>query len=714
MIIDLDVGRGSSNPSLLYAAPIDSTGGLAGLVFFSANAQVGASGKGREPYASDGTPEGTRLLCDVCPGRGSSNPRWFTAFNGLLFFHADDCTHGIELFRYSQTTTSCTLVADIARGAASSFPSMLTVFSPTRGVGGALPPALFFTVASPSPFGGSLSSAADRSISGWQLWRSDGTKEGTVSVVDGFVTAAHFDLPEESLNLSPYTSHPPQRLIPFRDNLFFTARRGRSIDISSVLDTDITDSNAEESGRNAEGAQMKSRGVRDVSFAVYDSDCTASSSSSSSLSSCGGMVNVKIYSENGKGTLFIDIAGAAAYAQRVGIGGPPPSFEPSLIAKSGKLASAFLLEHPNEPELQLEIDLASCTKDDVRNCALYWNQSLPSNGSDSSSSTNSSTRKVGWSGKKCCNMGLFGSTKSSEMPRWASSPASAFANGAQAAQDGLGSIISFNATLGYANLLLRRVSYRGRAFENGLDRIIVSVSDISVEENNSKGNVQASVVNSRVSTSSSVTVTIRQVNDPPQVTITLLSSVTGLPVKVLSTFDSQNSSKLEPGEEEAEEEKEVVDEGMHLQWDGVDPSPAFLRVVISDPDARESVTTGLHGEPIFSPLNITLSFSLLSADVATQPLGQTISLGLANRHGITFLDGSAPTGSEKLSFLADIDSANAALSSLEVKRHAASGKRALRGVLTVLVDDRGLTGAGGAKSARFEVKIDLKAFNANQ
>jgi hypothetical protein len=198
------------------------------------------------------------------------------------------------------------------------------------------------------------------------------------------------------------------------------------------------------------------------------------------------------------------------------------------------------------------------------------------------------------------------------------------------------------------------------------------------------------------------------------VTITLLSSVTGLPVKVLSTFDSQNSSKPEPGEEEAEEEKEVVDEGIHLQWDGVDPSPAFLRVVISDPDARESVTTGLHGEPIFSPLNITLSFSLLSADVATQPLGQTISLGLANRHGITFLDGSAPTGSEIMSFLADIDSANAALSSLEVKRHAASGKRALRGVLLVLVDDRGLTGAGGAKSARFEVKIDLKAFNANQ
>ena len=310
-------------------------------------------------------------------------------------------------------------------------------------------------------------------------------------------------------------------------------------------------------------------------------------------------------------------------------------------------------------------------------------------------------------------MGLFGSTTSSEMPRWASSPASAFANGAQAAQDGLGSIISFNATLGYANLLLRRVSYRGRAFENGLDRITVSVSDINVEENTSDGNGQDRVVSSRVSTSSSVTVTIRQVNDPPQVTVTLLSSVTGLPVKVLSSFDSRNASKPERGEEE-EEEKEVVDEGIHLQWDGVDPSPAFLRVVISDPDARESVATGLHGEPIFSPLNITLSFSLLSADVATQPPGQTISLGLANRHGITFLDGSAPTGSEKMSFLADIDSANAALSSLEVKRHAASGKRALLGVLTVLVDDRGLTGAGAAMSARFEVKIDLKAFTVNQ
>jgi hypothetical protein len=299
-------------------------------------------------------------------------------------------------------------------------------------------------------------------------------------------------------------------------------------------------------------------------------------------------------------------------------------------------------------------------------------------------------------------MGLLGSTQSSGMPRWASSPASAFANGAQAAQDGLGSIISFNATLGYANLLLRRVSYRGRAFENGLDRIVVSVSDTNVEKDNVKGNGMASVVSPQKLTFSSVIVTIRQVNNPPQVTVSLLSTTTGLPVKVLSSYSSKSV-------EEADGEK---DEGAPLNWNGDDPAPSYLRVFISDPDAKESVTTGPHGEPIFSPLNVTLSFSLLSEDV--HQLGQSISIGLANRHKLTFLEGSSPTGSERVSFLADLDSANAALSSLELRRHTSSGNQALLGILTVSVDDRGLSGAGGAKHALFEVKIDLKSFKTSQ
>jgi hypothetical protein len=94
---------------------------------------------------------------------------------------------------------------------------------------------------------------------------------------------------------------------------------------------------------------------------------------------------------------------------------------------------------------------------------------------------------------------------------------------------------------------------------------------------------------------------------------------------------------------------------------------------------------------------------------------QTISLGLANQQGLAFLGSSSPTGSERLSFLADLNKANAALSSLEIKRHSASGKTSnLNGFLTIEVNDRGSTGEGGAKHVLFRIKVNMKPFLETQ
>jgi hypothetical protein len=221
-----------------------------------------------------------------------------------------------------------------------------------------------------------------------------------------------------------------------------------------------------------------------------------------------------------------------------------------------------------------------------------------------------------------------------------------------------------------------------------------------------------------MSTSSFVSVKIRQVNDAPTVSVSLLSSSTGLTTKVLTSFDTNktsvsNTSNLLESKEDNDEEDD--NDYISLDWIGDIPSPLFLRVIISDPDARESVSTGMHGEAIYSPLNITVSFSLLNSNQSS--LGQSvesvqsISLGLSHQQGLTFLGNSSPTGAERLSFLADLNKANAALSSLEIKRHSASGKiSSLSGFLTIEVNDRGFTGEGGAKHVLFRIKVYMKAW----
>jgi ELWxxDGT repeat protein len=161
---------------------------------------------GTELWATDGTPGGTRLVLDINPGPASSSIRYLTVVNGVAFFWADDGTNGPELWKSDGTPAGTSIVAniipddrvvdgdieppivamggrvyfvandgqsgaelwrsdgtaagtyrlkDIAPGAASSDPDMLTVVGST----------LFFV--------------ANDGTTGRELWASDGTPEGT-------------------------------------------------------------------------------------------------------------------------------------------------------------------------------------------------------------------------------------------------------------------------------------------------------------------------------------------------------------------------------------------------------------------------------------------------------------------------------------------------------------------------------------------------------
>ena len=63
-------------------------------ILFAASSE----GTGLEPWVSDGTVQGTRMVQDISPGPGSSYPRGFTRVGTSVFFVAHDTAHGDELW----------------------------------------------------------------------------------------------------------------------------------------------------------------------------------------------------------------------------------------------------------------------------------------------------------------------------------------------------------------------------------------------------------------------------------------------------------------------------------------------------------------------------------------------------------------------------------------------------------------------------------------
>ncbi|MCC6510080.1 MAG: hypothetical protein IT423_13315, partial [Pirellulaceae bacterium] len=110
-------------------------------------------------YKTDGTSSGTMLVKDISPGF-NPNIVEMTDVGGVLFFVADDGTHGAELWRSNGTPEGTFMVKDIRPGSDGSFS-----FSPR----------------SLTNVNGTLFLSANSSDS-FQLWKSDGTTAGTVLV----------------------------------------------------------------------------------------------------------------------------------------------------------------------------------------------------------------------------------------------------------------------------------------------------------------------------------------------------------------------------------------------------------------------------------------------------------------------------------------------------------------------------------------------------
>jgi ELWxxDGT repeat protein len=157
MVADIWPGTGSGIPGNPYLTPFN------GKLYF-----VGSdSTHGGELWVTDGTSAGTSLVKDINPGITGSNPFsitldnythydfTFDIFNGKFYFRADDGVHGAELWGSDGTTAGTTMIADIWPGPGSSNPYYMTVYN------------------------GQIVFAANDSVHGFEPWVSDGTMAGT-------------------------------------------------------------------------------------------------------------------------------------------------------------------------------------------------------------------------------------------------------------------------------------------------------------------------------------------------------------------------------------------------------------------------------------------------------------------------------------------------------------------------------------------------------
>lgn len=196
LVRDIYEGNNSSYP--------DNFIELGGLIFFRAYDSYGY-----ELWKTDGTEAGTEMVADLDPGSSSSYPEYFVSDGQLLFFRAYNNTYGYELWRSDGTEAGTFIVADINPGNHSSYPEDLTIWNDT----------LFFkaytdqSVQGAEPENGGFAPEG----TGGELWKSDGTEEGTVLVKD--------IRPGEDMNGNPFSSD-PRSLTIAAGQLFFIADDG--------------------------------------------------------------------------------------------------------------------------------------------------------------------------------------------------------------------------------------------------------------------------------------------------------------------------------------------------------------------------------------------------------------------------------------------------------------------------------------------------------
>jgi ELWxxDGT repeat protein len=131
MVKDLVAGTGSPFPAASpFAARAPLLHGIGDTLYFAANDGV----HGTEPWKSDGTAEGTVLLRDVMPGPYGSGvelaPFVAVGPHGGVAFSASNGVNGLELWMTDGTPEGTRMHSDVAGGAMSASPLLLTVSGP--------------------------------------------------------------------------------------------------------------------------------------------------------------------------------------------------------------------------------------------------------------------------------------------------------------------------------------------------------------------------------------------------------------------------------------------------------------------------------------------------------------------------------------------------------------------------------------------------------
>lgn len=183
LIINIDGFAGTSIQPFVKAAEV-----FDGRLFFD-----GAN----ELWATDATEAGSMLVKDIYPGPfGGSGCQNFYDIGDYLLMTASDGTNGTELWRTDGTEAGTVMVKDINPGSASGIPSSATQYDEFYVWNN----VLYFT--------------ADNGVNGAELWRSDGTENGT------------YLLYEFNMNGGVGSINTPSHFAEYNGKLYFSSAGG--------------------------------------------------------------------------------------------------------------------------------------------------------------------------------------------------------------------------------------------------------------------------------------------------------------------------------------------------------------------------------------------------------------------------------------------------------------------------------------------------------
>ena len=260
--------QGTKNLGSIYPIAEKSIA-LNGIVYFSASAEE----KGFELFRSDGTELGTRLVKEIYPGKGSSYPRDFAVLNNFLYFIATDPTHGSQVWSTDGTHDGTTKITNIVSGKTKSIqccshealifsvekPNVIELWK----IDGLSSPKKFFVLQSKNGFDFLGSHKNEIYFRAWgngigvELWKTNGTAEGTMLVKD--------------LIPGPDDSS-PSNFVSTDEDAFFLATGPRA---QTIWKTDGTSDGTIELGDNAAGGYDSENFQRLSNMILYEGEDTS-------------------------------------------------------------------------------------------------------------------------------------------------------------------------------------------------------------------------------------------------------------------------------------------------------------------------------------------------------------------------------------------------------------------------------------------------------